>query len=151
MLEEKEITVTTQNGAEKIFIISKFPAVAGREIVCKYPTSGMPKIGDYAVNEETMLKLMSYVQAVSDKGIKTPLSTKTLVDNHVPDWETLSKIEIETMGYNCSFFQNGKISSFLDAFKEKAQQSISSTLMDLLGQLSQTAKQHSENSKQNTH
>lgn len=144
MIEQKAITVTTQAGEEKTYMISKFPAIAGREIVCKYPVSGMPKLGDYAVNEETMLKLMAYVCAVTQDGGHQPLSTKALVDNHVPDWETLSKIEIEMMGYNCSFFQNGKISGFLDAIKTTAQQLISSTLTDSLEQLLQTAKQRSK-------
>jgi len=149
--EPKEITIEAQGGIQKTYIISKFPAVAGREIVCKYPLSGMPKLGEYKVNEETMLKLMSYV-AVKPGGGKEPirLQTMELVDNHVPDWEALSKIEMEMMGYNCSFFQNGKISSFLDGIKATAQQLISSTLTDSLAQLLQTAKQHSESSQNTT-
>lgn len=150
MLEPKTIQVKTQSGAEKTFIISKFPAIAGREIICKYPTSGLPKIGNYAVNEETMLKLMSYV-SVQTAGGDVRLQTRELVDNHVTDWEMLSKIEIEMMSYNCSFFQNGMISDFFDNIKVKAQQLTSKTLTDSLGQLLQTAKQASKNSEQSTH
>lgn len=150
MLEPKTIQVKTQAGVEKTFIISKFPAIAGREIICKYPMSGLPKIGDYAVNEETMLKLISYV-SVQTEGGDVRLQTRELVDNHIPDWETLSKIEIEMMSYNCSFFQNGMISDFFDNIKAKAQQLTSKTLTDSLGQLLQTAKQASKNSEQSTH
>lgn len=149
MLEEKEITVTTQAGVEKTFIISKFPAIAGREIICKYPMSSLPKIGDYAVNEETMLKLMGYVAVKTDAG-NLQLKTKDLIDNHVPDWETLSKIEIEMMSYNCSFFQNGKISGFFEIIKANAQQLISSTLTGSLEQLFRTVKQASESSEKTT-
>ena len=143
MLEPKEITIQTQSGDERVYIISKFPAIAGREIVCKYPASGMPKVGDYAVNEETMLKLMKYVAVQTDNG-EIVLKTRELIDNHVPDWETLSKIEIEMMGYNCSFFQNGKISGFLEELKSNIPQLISSILTDSLGQLLQTEKQPSK-------
>ena len=61
MLQPKAITLKTQGGEDREFTISKFPAVAGREIIAKYPISSMPKLGDYDVNEATMLKLMAYV------------------------------------------------------------------------------------------
>lgn len=150
MLEPKEITVKTQAKVDKVFIISKFPAIAGREIIAKYPLSGMPKLGDYQVNEETMLKLMSFVSARTKDGGQIALTTSALIDNHVPDWETLARIEIEMMSYNCSFFQQGRISNLLDTIKANAERSISSILTGLLGQLSQQTKQPSKNSKQNT-
>lgn len=150
MIEPKEVKIKTQDKGEKTYIISKFPAIAGREVIAKYPLSGLPKLGEYAVNEETMLKLMSFVAVKTDGGNVQSLSTKELVDNHVPDWETLARIEIEMMGYNCSFFQEGKISNFLDIIKANAKQLISSTLTDSLAQLLQTEKPASKNSKQST-
>lgn len=112
MIQPKELTIETTAG-DKTFLLSKFPAVAGREIVAKYPLSGLPKLGDYAVNEETMLKLMAYV-GVPREGTQPPLmlTTRALVDNHVPDWEALAKLEIAMLEYNCSFFGNGKTSLF---------------------------------------
>jgi len=150
MLEAKEISIKTQAGTDKVYIISKFPAIAGREIIAKYPLSGMPKLGDYQVNEDTMLKLMCYVSAKTPDGGQIALTTKALIDNHIPEWETLARIEIEMMGYNCSFFQQGKISNFLDTIRANAKQSISSMLTDLLRQLSQQTKQPSRNSKKST-
>ena len=97
MLQPKEYSVKTQAGDEKVYILSKFPVVAGREIVAKYPLSGMPKLGDYQVNEETMLKLMAYVAVPGANGEPLKLTTRALVDNHVPDWETLAKLEIAMM------------------------------------------------------
>jgi hypothetical protein len=130
----KEITVTTQDGQERSYIISKFPTIAGREIVAKYPVSAMPKVGDYEVNKDVMLKLMAFVAVKTDNG-ELRLTTSTLVDNHVPDWETLAKIELEMIGYNCSFFQNGKASTFLENIKAESQKLISSTLTDSLERL----------------
>lgn len=111
MIEPKEITIKTQKGEERTYTISKFPAVAGREIVAKYPISAMPKLGDYAVNEETMMKLMAYVAIKTDGG-PLPLTTRALIDNHVPDWEVLARIEMNMMEYNCSFFGKGGASIF---------------------------------------
>jgi hypothetical protein len=140
MIEPKEVTVETQKGEKRAYVLSKFPAISGREIIAKYPLSAMPKLGDYAVNEETMLKLMAYVGVPRDQGEPLLLTTRGLVDNHVPDWETLARIEFAMMEYNVSFFANGKGSTFLEAIMAKAQAFLSKTLTDLSGQLSQKGK-----------
>lgn len=146
MLHPKEIRVTTQAGDERVYILSKFPAVAGREIVAKYPLSAMPKLGDYAVNEETMLKLMAYVGApIEGRAEPQLLNLRALVDNHVPDWETLARVEIAMMEYNVSFFANGKACGFLEAIATKAQALLSRMLTDLSGQLSPKGKRRSPN------
>ena len=141
MLEPKEVTIETQKGEKRVYVLSKFPAVQGREIIAKYPLSAMPKLGDYAVNEETMLKLMAFVGVPRAEGGPLLLSTRGLVDNHVPDWETLARIEVAMMEYNVSFFGNGKGSTFLEAITKKAQAFLSQTLMDLSGQSSPKGKQ----------
>jgi hypothetical protein len=123
----------------KTYILSKFPAVAGREIIAKYPVANMPKLGEYGVSEETMLKLMSFVWVKTD-GEPIKLATKALVDNHVPSWEVLAKLEWSMMEYNCSFFQNGKVSTFLEGITAKLPQLITKMLTDSLGQLSAKEK-----------
>lgn len=137
MIQPKEITIKTQDGREIVFVLSKFPAVQGREIIAKYPLSAMPKLGDYEVNEETMLKLMAFVAVPRKEGEPLALSTRALVDNHVPDWETLARIEMAMMEYNCSFFGDGRGSTFFEAFAQKAQAWITQTLMASLAQSSQ--------------
>jgi hypothetical protein len=140
MIEPKEITIETQGKGSRAYVLSKFPAVQGREIVAKYPLSAMPKLGDYAVNEETMLKLMAFVAVPRAEGAPLLLTTRALVDNHVPDWETLAKIEVAMIEYNVSFFGNGKGSTFLEAITRQAQTFLSKTLTDLSGQFSQREK-----------
>lgn len=141
MLEPKSVPIKTQSGEEKTFVISKFPAVAGREIISKYPLSNVPKLGDYAISEETMLKLMAYVGVETAPGQTLPLSTRALVDNHVPDWETLARIEFEMLRYNCSFFSQGLNSDFFASIAPKLQQWISQISTALLAQSSPTEKQ----------
>lgn len=140
LIEPKEVPIPDQKGVEKTFILSKFPAVQGREIIAKYPLSAMPKLGDYAVNEETMLKLMAFVAIPRDSGEPLCLTTRALVDNHCRDWEQLARVEFAMMEYNVSFFGNGKGSTFLEAIAKKAQAYLSQTLTDLSGQLSQKGK-----------
>lgn len=146
MIQPKEIEIDG-----KIFIISKFPAVAGREIMAKYPTSGLPKIGDYKVNEEVMLKLMSYVAVPNGTSQPLKLGSQILINNHIvasegaEAWETLGKIEIEMMRYNCSFFRDGRISTFFEDLAQKLPQWVSKTLTDLSARSSQKEKQPSTN------
>lgn len=137
MIEPKEIDIDG-----KKFIISKFPAMAGREIIAKYIPSIMPKVGDYKVNEETLLKMMKYVGVVIE-GQKNPLvlSTQALIDNHVKDWEVLAKLEIATMEYNCSFFLNGRISTFLEDIAQKLPEWIIKMLTHLSQLSSKVEKQ----------
>lgn len=135
LLQPKEIDI---NG--KTYRISKFPATVGREIVAKYPVSNMPKLGDYKVSEEIMLKLMSYVEVVlTERSIR--LSTQELVNNHVPDWEVLAQLEWEMLSYNCSFLTNGKSLSFFEKLAHLAEQKISEILTASLGKSSARAKQ----------
>jgi hypothetical protein len=135
MIQPKEIEI---NG--KKFIISKFSAIAGREIIAKYIPSIMPKVGDYKVNEETMLKMMKHVGVIVDSQV-TPLilSTQALIDNHVSDWEMLMKLEAALMEYNCSFFQNGRISTFFEDIAQKIPQ-YTLKMLTVLSELSSKAE-----------
>lgn len=141
LLQPKEVTIETQAGDKRVYVLSKFPAIQGREIIAKYPLSAMPKLGDYAVNEETMLKLMAFVGVPRDNGEPLRLTTRALIDNHVPEWETLARIEIAMMEYNVSFFANGKGSTFLQSLIKKGEAFLSRTLMDLSAQSSLKGKQ----------
>ena len=141
MIEPKEVEIENPDGTKATYILSKFPAIQGREIIAKYPLSAVPKLGDYGVNEETMLKLMAFVAVPREDGPPLLLSTRSLVDNHVKSWETLARLECTMLEYNVSFFGNGKGSTFLEAIGKKAQAYLSRMLTDLSAQLSQKGKQ----------
>jgi hypothetical protein len=145
LLEPKEITVKTLAGEERVYIISKFPAVAGREIFAQYPLSLLPKIGDYAVNEKLMLKILGYVAVPRAEAEPLALTSRALVDNHVPDWEALARIELAVMDYNCSFFASGKASTFLAGLGTKAASRVTEILTGLLASLSPAARPASRN------
>lgn len=143
MIEPKEIQIEG-----KTFILSKFPATVGREIIANYPLTALPKIGDYKVNEAAMLKLMSCVSFKKDETTFITLSSKSLIDTFIANWETLAQLEIAMLEYNCSFFQNGKISGFFKDFAKNLQVLITKILTDSLAPLSQKEKPLSMNSEQ---
>ena len=150
LIKPKEITVIDSDRQQHPFIISRFPATIGREILAKYPLSNAPKIGDYEVSKEAMLKMMAYV-AVEKEGQEIYLKTSTLIDNHVPDGEALIRLELEMLKYNTSFFGNGGSQNFLQYLLGKLSGSLPSiikTLMASLPSSSQPASPLSQNSKQ---
>ncbi len=139
MLEPKDIEI---NG--KQFVIHKFDAVEGRRIICNYPTTALPKVGDYDANEEIMLRLMKYV-SVRANDTTVALTSMALINARTGDWETLMKLEAAVLEYNCSFFRKGLVSTLLEDLAQKLPVWISKILMDSLGQLSQKEKQPSTN------
>ena len=143
-LEPKEITIQTQSGKPRTYVIYKFPAVAGREIISKTIAASIPDLEKYNISEETMLKLMSYV-AVQNNGSPLLLTTQALIDNHVPDWETLDKLEKEVLQYNCSFFLNDKPLTFFDVCLKIVEQKATEISTILLRPLSTMEKQLSTN------
>ncbi len=150
LIKPKEITVIDSDRQQHTFIISRLPATIGREILAKYPLSNVPKIGDYEVSKEAMLKMMAYV-AVEKEGQEIYLKTSTLIDNHVPDGEALIRLELEMLKYNTSFFGNGGSQNFLQYLLGKLSGSLPSiikTLMASLPSSSQPASPLSQNSKQ---
>lgn len=130
LIDPKEIEIKG-----KRYVISKFPATAGREILMKYPASNVPKLGDYDESHAAMLKLMGYVEAVTEDGRQIRLVTEALINNHVLDWETLVQLEKEMIGYNCSFFQNGTALTFLETLMGEAGAKVTAMLTPLLDRL----------------
>lgn len=141
MIEPKEIVID-----DRVFILSKFPAVAGREIVTQYPLSGVPKLGEYKTNQEIMLKLMCYVSVPREApALPLALTSQALIDNHVGSWETLVKVEWAMMEYNCSFFRDGRASSFLAGIAQQFPAWLIKMWTALLGRSLPTEKQPSTN------
>lgn len=143
LLNPVERTFTTREGVEKVYILSHFPAIQGREIIAQYPISAAPKIGDYATNEAIMRKLMAFVAVPTDQG-PLQLSTDALINNHVPDPMTLARIEAAMLEYNLGFSIAEGLSTLSNAFGTTLQAWISKTLMGLSAQSSQPGGRRSK-------
>ncbi|MDR0805944.1 MAG: hypothetical protein LBN41_04240 [Enterobacteriaceae bacterium] len=149
LIKPKIITITDADKEDHQFIISRLPATVGREILAKYPLSNAPKIGDYEVSHDAMLKMMRYV-AVDVDGAEIALKTQTLIDNHVPDGEALIRLEIEMLKYNTSFFGKDGSRGFLHYLIQKVSGSLPSIIKTLMVSLPSSFPQDSqpsENSK----
>lgn len=142
LLKPKEVTVKDIDGNELTYIISRLPATVGREVLMQYPISALPKVGDYRVNESVMLKLMAHVGVPRATGEPLMLTTQALIDNHVPDAETLMRLEAKMMEHNVSFFGNGRALTFFEGIAQRAQQLISQTLTASSAPSSQADKPH---------
>lgn len=131
LIKPKEVHVKDLDGNLHTFIISRLPALHGREILAKYPVSNIPKLGEYNASVEAMRLLMSHVAVPLDGGDQR-LTTQALIDNHVPDGEALLRLEFKMLEYNTSFFGNGGPSGFLEGLVKKHLPLIIQTLMDSL-------------------
>lgn len=141
----KTVFVKDKDGNLLGFIIGQFPAIAGREIAAKYPTSvaAMAKQWEenqYGENEKIMLKAMSYVERILEDGSTIRLTTAALVDNHVPDAECLMHLEKELLQHNFSFFEKFLSSVSSGGFIQNFVKLIMSTLTHSLQQSSNREK-----------
>lgn len=140
LLEPKETEIDGRK-----FILSKYPSITGREILTQFLPSGVPKIGDYALNQKMMQKSMSFVCVnVGGTGRYVRLDTDALIDNHTGNAETLLKLEFAMLEYNFTFFRNGQISTFLENIVQTARTWITKTLTDCLAQSLQKTAPPSE-------
>lgn len=141
LIKPKEIAVKDSDGDEKTFIISKIPAVDAREVLSKYPTANIPKVGEYRTSEDAMLLMLKYVAVPIEEREPIKLTSKALINNHVVDGEQLMRLELEMLQYNTSFFGKGGNSDFLGGLIRKYLPLITQTLMDSLPQSSKQGTQ----------
>lgn len=147
LIKPQDVTVTDLDGEERTFIISRLPATVGREILSKYPVANAPKIGDYGVSSEAMRLMMKYVAIPRDMAEPLCLTTQALIDNHVPDGQSLIKLEFEMLRYNCDFFGLGSNQDLAGSLIRKYLPLITSTLISSLPPSLQQALQAGPNSK----
>lgn len=133
------------------FIISKMPCTVAQEVLCQLPAGLIPIISQFSKSEEQLFKMLSYCERVyTDGRANVPLISKTIIDNHVPDFNTLMKLEWEALQYNFDFFKQGRLLNFLNEGLSLAESKTSGILTDLLDKLLQAGVQLSTNSEQST-
>src|ERR1700755_348314 len=126
LIEPKEIQIGT-----KTFIISKVPSMTGRKLAFLYAPSAIPifKLGDYKVNEECMMQLLSYVAVPRGNGLLPQrLLDQTLIENHTPI-SSLLQLEKEMVEYNFDFLPLGKSLDFLTSFFQNIEQKTTQLLI----------------------
>lgn len=115
LLKPEEVTIKDLDGIDKHFKIHRLPAIEGRKIAYQFLNSNMPGIGDYKLSKELSDLMMRYVTVkIGEEGSEKeqPLTSDLLINNHVGDWEVLSKLEDLMFAHNTSFLVDGKASIF---------------------------------------
>jgi hypothetical protein len=141
----KEVTIECQDGTTRDYIIGKPPATVGMKIAVNGGMSALPKIGDFPTFESSYFELLRYAEAKLADGRTIRLTTRELIDNHVPDWEALRRLVIELVKHNASFFQNGAALDFWQNSLQKVAQLVTRMSTDSSPSLSQTDSQRLEN------
>lgn len=136
------------DGVIRNYRIGRFPAIVGLEIIAKVPSNIASLKNQMPHLRELVLQMMQFVAVdipLDDGGTQEMrLSTSALVDNHVPDGETLLRLCFEVMRHNTSFFGQGG-QSILDYLLEKLTDSlpkITQTLAESFRSLSPNDMQH---------
>ena len=137
LLEPKKIEI---NGYK--FIISKMPCTVSQEVLLRLPAGLIPLVKNFSQSEEMAFKMLSYCERCYDGQPNVPLISKVIIDNHVPDFDTLIKLEQECLAYNYDFFQNGKAWTSLTKIVSLAESKASKILTDLLDRLLQAGTLH---------
>lgn len=128
------------------FVISKMPCTVAQEVIIKLPTGLIPLLSDFSQAEDMAFKMLSYCERIySDGRPNVGLISKEIIDNHVPDFDTLVKLETECINYNYDFFGNGKLLDFLNKGVCLVESKASGILTDLLDKLLQAGVPHSGN------
>lgn len=139
LLDPKEVEIEDKvANVKKVFVISKIPAFQARTIMLNYvPTQLLNFNKDEAKVEEMISKLLNFVGVKTEDGRVIRLSTRALVNNHCPSFETIMQLEYQMIDYNTSFFKDGKGLTFLQRLEALATEKITEILTALSDKLSQ--------------
>jgi len=113
LISPKEVELETRDGEKRTYIFSQPPYFDARQITSQWTSSALPKVGDYQLNEEMSKKIFSYVAVKLSNGDIQRLTTKQLIENHVPDLITGGRIELGMIEYILGFSVLGQVSAFL--------------------------------------
>lgn len=117
---------------EYIYQIGKVPWMGGgREILAEYIPSGLPKVGDYKKNEGLARILYANAIAIDSEGNHHPLTTDSMINNHIPDVKVAMELEAAVFDKSTDFLILGKVLEYRTAWS----QTLDSILADLPIQL----------------
>lgn len=148
LIKPTEVTIADLDGVERTYRIGRFPALIGLDIIARVPSNIASLSKQLPRLRQLVLQMCQYVAVdvpLEDGGThEVTLSTTALVDNHVPDGQTLLHLCFEIMRHNTSFFGSGD-QSVLDFLLEKLADSlprITQTLMQSLQSSFPSDSQH---------
>lgn len=134
LIKPTEVTIKDLDGIERTYRIGRFPALAGLDIVAQIPSNFFTLAKQTQRLSQLAMQMCPYaaVDVPLDEGgsHEVTLSTAALIDNHVPDTQTLALLCFEIMRHNTSFFGSGN-QSVLDFLLEKLVDSLPKIIQTL--------------------
>ena len=130
LLKPKEVDI---KGCK--FIISQMPCTVAQEVAFKLPPGLIPIMGNFTQAEDMYVKMLSFCERVYDDGRHVKLISKDIIDNNLPDFETLLLLEREVIEYNFGFFDTEKLLTLLNGLLSRVESKVSGILTDLLDKL----------------
>jgi len=130
LLKPKEVEI---KGCK--FIISQMPCTVAQEVAFKLPPGLIPIMGNFTQAEDMYVKMLSFCERIYDDGRHVKLISKDVIDNNLPDFETLLLLEKEVIEYNYGFFDTEKLLTLLNGLLSRAESRVSGILTDLLDKL----------------
>lgn len=107
----KEITLRDLDGQEHTYRIGRWPAIPGLRIVAMLPGNVASFREKFPHLETLALDMLRFVEVDKfgpDGEVHTiRLTSSALIDNHVPDVETLIMLGIASVNHNTSLFRDG--------------------------------------------
>jgi len=119
LIKPKLIEITNIDGNILKFNIGRIPAIDGREILVGYPSSLIPKVGEYKENQALMIKLLSFVEGFNADDEPITLNNYHVINTYVTDTTTLMLLEKEMFAYNFPFLKFEKSKGLLSSMASK--------------------------------
>lgn len=140
MIEEKDYTLTGQDGVTRTYVLHPIPAIKGSEILVKIPSNAIPKVGEIDELFKARDDIMKFVSIRLDNGQLLRLETHTLIDNHVSGGAELLKICGASINHNFDFLGKLVRQNFLDSLSVKVRDFAMNFLKEFSAQSSAKTK-----------
>ena len=126
--------------------VGQWPATRALDFLLGVGFGAVEKLESSAKVRKALLGMCEFVEAVTPDGKhKVRLVNDDLVDNHVPDGQTLLALLREMGAYNTDFFQNGRLQGFAEGLLSNLGPWLSKALTQSLQSFSPPASPPSEN------
>ena len=121
--------------------ISELPLMVSRDVMFNYPTTLLPKIGNYGENERLFKLLMKYVE-VQPEPDKNPdwwirLDTEESINQNVSA-KGVIQLEKEVIDFSTDFFSSGKLTQIGTTLGELARNILTNIVLQSIAELSGT-------------
>ena len=151
LINPSDIEITGSDGVVRNYRLGSIPYLdGGREIASQFVPTATPKIGDYPANEALSQKMFSFIAFIDGNGKEHILSTKSHVNNFVPDFKTGIQLEYAMLEKCLGFSVASKLRESRQGWKQNLPAQIIKTLTQLLEYLQTPDNAHSTNSEPST-